>query len=264
MTPDTPISVDPLAAFYVDVLSRLEASQIAFLVGGTFAYSRYTRIPRDTKDMDIFVRPADVRRALNVLEEAGYATDMPFPHWLGKVRRGDDVIDLLFNSGNGIAEVDDDWFTYAAVADVLGMRLRLCPIEEMIWSKAFVQERERFDGADVLHLLREAGRDVNWTRLLARFGDHWPVLLSHLVLFRFVYPNQRDSVPSSLIHELMRRVIAQKDEPANRVCYGTLLSREQYLHDIDQLGYLDARVGPRGTMTRAETQIWTDAIKKHE
>jgi hypothetical protein len=59
MTPDTPILVDPLAAFYVDVLSRLEASQIAFLVGGTFAYSRYTRIPRDTKDMDIFVRPAD-------------------------------------------------------------------------------------------------------------------------------------------------------------------------------------------------------------
>jgi hypothetical protein len=108
---------------------------------------------------------------LNVLEEAGYATDLPFPHWLGKVRRGDDVIDLVFNSGNGIAEVDDDWFTYAAVADVLGMRLRLCPIEEMIWSKAFVQERERFDGAG-LAPSREAGRDVNWTRLLARFGDH--------------------------------------------------------------------------------------------
>ena len=125
------------------------------------------------------------------------------------------------DSGNGIAELDDDWFTYAAVADVLGMRLRLCPIEEMIRSKAFV-------------------------------------------LIRFVYPNQRDSVPSSLIHDLMRREIAQKEEPANRVCYGTLLSREQYLHDIDQLGYLDARVQPRGTMTSAETQIWTDAIKKQE
>ena len=71
--------------------------------------------------------------------------------------------------------------------------LRLCPLEELVWSKAFVQERERFDGADVLHLLRDAGRDIDWPRLVARFGDYWPVLLSHLVSFHFVYPDHRDS-----------------------------------------------------------------------
>jgi hypothetical protein len=41
-----------------------------------------------------------------------------------------------------------------------------------------------------------------------------------------------------------------------------VLSREKYLHDVNQLGYLDARVEPRGAMTRAETKIWTDAIEK--
>ena len=41
----------------------------------------------------------------------------------------------------------------------------LCPPEEMIWSKAFVQERERFDGADVLHVFRTLGRTLSWDRL---------------------------------------------------------------------------------------------------
>jgi hypothetical protein len=103
---------------------------------------------------------------------------------------------------------------------------------------------------------------VNWPRLLGRFGDHWPVLLSHLVLFRFVYPDQRDCVPPAVMLELTQRLAAQRDEPSHRICYGTLLSRGQYLHDVEQLGYLDARVRPLGSMTPEETRIWTDGIEK--
>ena len=71
------------------------------------------------------------------------------------------------------------------------MIVRLSPAEEMIWSKAFIQERERFDGADVMHLLREIGPSLDWPRLLMRFGDYWRVLLSHLIMFGFVYPDKR-------------------------------------------------------------------------
>ena len=66
-------------------------------------------------------------------------------------------MDVIFNSGNGVARVDDLWFDHAPRTNVLGVIVRLSPAEEMIWSKAFIQERERFDGADVLHLLREVG-----------------------------------------------------------------------------------------------------------
>ena len=76
----------------------------------------------------------------------------------------------------------------------------------MIWSKAFIQERERFDGADVIHLLRETGPSLDWPRLLMRFGDHWRVLLSHLILFGFVYPDKRQNVPAWVMDELMRRL----------------------------------------------------------
>jgi hypothetical protein len=44
------------------------------------------------------------------------------------------------------------------------------------------------------------------------------------------------------------------------VCNGTLISREQYLFDIEQLGYLDGRLTPVSTMSAADVAVWTDAI----
>jgi hypothetical protein len=84
------------------------------------------------------------------------------------------------------------------------------------------------------------------------------------VSFHFVYPDQRDSVPAGLIAEMAQRLAAQPKDPLNRVCFGTLLSREQYLHDVNHLGYIDARLPPHGTMTREELAIWTDAIGKKD
>ena len=131
--------------------------------------------------------------------------------------------------------------------NVLGVIVRLSPVEEMIWSKAFIQERERFDGADVLHLLRETGPSLDWPRLLMRFGDYWRVLLSHLILFGFVYPDKRQNVPAWVMEELIRRLSVSRPNLQNDVCYGTLLSREQYLHDIERWKYRDSREAARRT-----------------
>ena len=98
------------------------------------------------------------------------------------------------------------------------------------------------------------------TKLLERFGEHWPVLLSYLVLFKFVYPDRRSDIPDDVMNELMTRQAAQQPEPANPLGYGTLLSREQYLFDLDQLGYTDARLHPHGEMTPEQAEIWTKAI----
>jgi hypothetical protein len=134
----------------------------------------------------------------------------------------------------------------------------------MMWSKAFVQERERFDGADVVHLLEGLGATLDWARLLRRFADHWPVLLSHIVLFRFVYPRRREQVPQWVVDELVARFRAERQEDGNHVCRGTLLSREQYLSDVSGGGYTDARVVPYGPMTPGDAAIWTAAIPNEE
>ncbi len=259
-TASVPIPGDPLLTFYVDSLRLLEASGLPFVVGGAFAHSRYTGRDRDTKDLDVMLKREDVPRALAAFEEAGYKVEVPFPHWLGKVHRDGRYIDVVFSSGNGIVRVDDCWFTHAVPSEVLGIPVDLCPVEELLWSSSFVQERERYDGAAVLHLLHARALFMDWQRLLDRFGDQWPVLLSYLVLFNFAYPDRRSDIPAAVMNELMARQAAQEPEPANSMCYGTLLSREQYLFDIDQLGYTDARLRPHGEMTPEQTEIWTKAI----
>src|SRR5205085_6009490 len=97
---------------------------------------------------------------LEVFSHHGFVTRMLFPHWLGKVYQRRNYVDVIFSSGNGIARVDREWFEHAKRGTVFGERVRLCPVEEMMWSKAFVMERERFDGADIVHLIRARGDEV--------------------------------------------------------------------------------------------------------
>jgi hypothetical protein len=250
------------AVFYSDALEILTRSGIPFLVGGAFALHPYAGLVRDTKDFDTFVRPRDRDRVLRVFEEAGYATEVTFDHWLAKAWCGDNFVDIIYSSGNGIARVDDDWFTFARSGQILGYPVKLCPPEETIWSKAFIMERERYDGADIVHLLRSAGRDLDWKRLLHRFGDDWRVLFSHLILFGYVYPNDRGVIPDWVLFHLMHRMVIdmQREPESALVCRGTFLSRAQYLMDIEEWGYLDARIHPgSGTMSPEHAAAWTAA-----
>jgi hypothetical protein len=255
---------DPAADFYIGALRKLQETNIPFLVGGAFAFSHFSHVPRDTKDIDVFVKPDDCPRVLAAFEALGFQSEVPYPHWLAKVHSGDHFMDVIFSSGNGFARVDDLWFDHAPKTNVLGLIVRLTPAEEMIWSKAFIQERERYDGADIAHLLREVGPALDWPRLLMRFGDHWRVLFSQVILFGYVYPDKRQNVPAWVMEELIRRLSVSRANLQNDVCYGTMVSREQYLHDIEHLKYRDAREEPLGPMTRSQIELWTAAIDTHK
>src|SRR2546422_5639294 len=138
-------------AFFTKALKVLSQSGIPFLVGGGYAMKRHTWLDRPARDLDVFVEPRDVERVLRVFADQGYRVELTFPHWLGKIYSGRTYVDVIFSSGNGVATVDSLWFQHATGDLVLNQPVRLCPPEEMIWSKAFVMERERFDGADVNH-----------------------------------------------------------------------------------------------------------------
>jgi hypothetical protein len=111
----------------------------------------------------------------------------------------------------------------------------------------------------VIHLIRTVDT-LDWNRLLARFGAHWRVLFAHLVLFGFAYPDQRHRVPSWVMDTLIGRLNADRDDVLNQVCNGTILSREQYLEDIQNGRYEDGRQVPHGRMSAEELAIWTAAI----
>jgi hypothetical protein len=120
-------------------------------------------------------------------------------------------------------------------------------------------ERERYDGADVAHMLKSRARTLDWRRLIDRFGPHWRVLFSHVLLFGFVFPDDRNAIPAWVMQEFLDRLQAEVSgpRPTGHVCGGTLISREQYLVDVNVGGYEDARLQPRGGMTPEQIAVWT-------
>ena len=260
------LPVDPDNEVYREVLLCLAKAKVPFLVGGAFALESYTGVARRTKDLDLFVNPADRLRLMQRLSDAGFRTELRFPHWLGKAYKDDRNIDIIYSSGNGICTVDESWFRYALPGEVFGIPVRVVPAEEMLWSKAFVMERNRYDGGDIAHLLRARAQSMDWARLLFRFGTQWRVLFSHVILFGFIYPEQRLRIPDWFMHEMMRRLkLDMQCLPADRaVCQGTLLSWSQYLTDLEGGEYQDARHAPIGKLTVDDTQHMTRVLQREQ
>jgi hypothetical protein len=258
--PTTPNPPDPKTrAFYVDVMRMMDQEKIPYAVGGGYAMAYYTGIARNTKDLDIFVKPADRDRTLQAARERGHRTEFFFEFWIAKIleKDSDAFVDVLYSSGNGICVVDDDWFKNSIRCDVLGYETRLVPPEEQLWSKAFVQDRDRFDGADVNHLILGRGKNFDWNRLLTRFRGHERVLLAHVILFDYAYPSERDSVPQWV----RQKLLASADEHpmhagtnGSRVCFGTNLASKSYGTALRHWGFHDGRLRPRGPLTQKEVE----------
>ena len=90
------------------------------------------------------------------------------------------------------------------------------------------------------------------------------------MLFGFVFPDRQGDVPQWVIEELTTRLADERrdgsrhDEDGaldDNVCFGTLLSREQYLESMERYGYRDARQAPTGTISEADLKRWTAAIE---
>jgi len=105
LAPSLEEEVEPAtAAFYRRALRTLADAGVPFLVGGAFAHACYTGIRRSTKDLDLFISGARTTTGWrNRCRRRAGARKIAFPHWLAKVYEGEEFIDLIFNSGNGVA-----------------------------------------------------------------------------------------------------------------------------------------------------------------
>jgi len=252
VSPAEPIAPDETTReFYVDALKALDEAEVPYLVGGGYAMAYYTGIARNTKDLDIFVRPSDRDRVLTTLTAAGYRTEFFYPFWIAKALSGESFIDILYNSGNGLSPVDDEWFSHSQPIEVLGYPTRILPAEEQLWSKAFVQDRDRYDGGDVAHLILCQGGKMDWARLLRRFRGHERVLLAHVILFGYAYPSERGCVPRWVLEKL-NRAVAEEPETREKICRGPFMAQKTYTKDIREWGYKDARLKPYGPLSREE------------
>ena len=234
-------------AFYAECLRCLVQSGVPFLLAGTHAVVEYTGIYRATKDLDVFCKPGDYPRILGHFQQEGYEIAVEDQRWIAKVRKGDHFLDVIFNATTSIMPITDQWFEDARPGRPYGVEVKVVPPTELIWSKAFVQDRYRYDGADVAHLILKCHDSIDWRRLLSYMDQYWEVLLIHLLNFRFIYPSERECIPRWLLDELAARLREHADIPITdtKICRGRLFSRADYEIDIAEWGFADLVGGPR-------------------
>src|SRR2546429_8350169 len=196
----------PAHVFYPEVLKILKDSKFTFMVAGGFAVNYYTGLSRPTKDIDIFVKAGDYPKILNKFTSLGYKTQVSDERWIAKIFKGKFYVDLIFGSSNLVSPVTDDWFKDSRTATFFSYEVRIPSVTDLIRSKVFIQARDRFDGADIAHLILLRHQEINWEKLLSSMEQYWEVLLAHLLNFRFIYPSEREMIPSWLMKELLSRL----------------------------------------------------------
>jgi len=227
-------------SFYAESLKLLKESGVPFLLSGTYAVSAYTGINRPTKDLDVFCKAGDYPKILAYFQARGYTPEVEDERWIAKVYSGKHFFDVIFAMSNGTIAVAEDWFGQDTI-HVYGQEVTITPPTALLLSKFFIQDRYRFDGADISHVILKQADNIDWKRLLSAMEPYWEVLLAHLMNFRFAYPTERDLVPRWLMEELISRLGAQVDLPPAKVkvCRGRLFSPRDYVTDITEWGFAD-------------------------
>lgn len=228
---------------YKRALEALNTASVPFVVAGAYAIYEHTGIYRKTKDLDLFFEPAAVLPAARALKDAGFVMRLEDDHWLAKATAGEYFVDLIYGMGNAIAFIDEGWITNSHQSILAATPVRIAPAEELIWHRLFISERHRHDMSDIVHLMLCLGESLDWQRLVDRVGENWPLLLSQVLMFAYVYPGYKANIPSWVPERLLanaQREFGKSDEEAD-FTRGPMISRFSFTIDVREWGFSDPR-----------------------
>jgi predicted nucleotidyltransferase len=236
VTSSIPMQVpEEQATLFREVLMALEEKQFPYAVSGAFALRAHTGICRLTKDLDLFMTAKTSGEVFPYLRERGFDCEVRDPVWLAKAHKGEFFVDLITGMSNGVIVVEDSWIERAIPVVVHGVKTRVLAPEELIASKIFVAKRERFDGADIAHVIYGTHGSFDWERELELVGEHWEMLLWSLLLFRYVYPAQTHYVPGVIWRQLLRRLETQISKPQPQARFrGSLVDENMFAIDLNE------------------------------
>jgi hypothetical protein len=184
---------------YDRFLEQAFASGVRFALGGAFALAVYANHLRNTKDLDIYVAPSDKDSLIQATGRCGFEdffSRLPYDrNWIYRSCFHSSIVDIIWAMPNRRSVVDAHWLTAGPLISIRGWSLRVLPIEELIWSKMYVLQRERCDWPDVMNMLYHSGPIIDWDHLLERVSDDLPLLQSALALFAWLCPDRTRQIP---------------------------------------------------------------------
>jgi hypothetical protein len=189
---------------YERVMRGANRLGIPYAVGGALAMGAYTERWRNTKDIDLYVLPADRERMIQLFSDCGltdYHEKLAYDRrWIyrGYDERTESIVDVIWAMANMRTEVDQQWLSRGKQFVSGDIPFRVLPPEELIWSKLYVMQRERCDWPDVLNILYATASYLDWTHLLSRVGDDAPLLKGVLSIFSWMCPQAAEAIPDSI------------------------------------------------------------------
>jgi nucleotidyltransferase DUF2204 len=160
------------------VVGALDEAEVPFLLGGSMACWVHGS-PPPTKDLDLALRPGDAERALAALEAAGLRPEHPPEGWLVKAWHGEVCVDLIFEPLG--VEVTSALIEAAPVRGVVGLRLPVMSLEDVITSKLLALDEHHLDFEYLLAITRPIREQVDWDEVQRRTAQS-PYAAAFLVL----------------------------------------------------------------------------------
>jgi hypothetical protein len=187
---------------YGAAIHALQQAGVPSMIGGAFGLAAYTGRCRNTKDLDLFLRPRDRETAIQALTEIGcadYFEKLAYDRgWIYRSIRHDTIVDLIWGTPNRRAEVTEDWLEHAPELDLRDRRVKVIPPEELLFIKLFVLQRDRTDWPDLINLLYATSAELDWDRLIRYLDADLPLLTGLLSVFAWVCPNCIADIPVAL------------------------------------------------------------------
>src|SRR5918994_1433848 len=204
-------------AVYREVIQQARALGVRFAFGGAFAIAVYTGELRNTKDFDFYLLPADRDAMKEAMTRAGlrdYFDRLSYDRsWIYRASREDIIVDAIWTMANHRAEVDEHWLSRGPEVTIRGEPLRAIPIEDLIWSKLYVLQRERCDWGDVVNLIDAQTDSIDWEYLLNQLGEDAPLLTGALSVFAWLVPHRASDIPSEVWSRLGLCPSTQGEDP---------------------------------------------------
>lgn len=171
---------EDLLATLDEVVQCLDGSDTDHLLMGgigSFAMAR----PRETHDIDVFVRPGDVETILDLLEARGFETGIHDPAWLAKAWKRGVLVDIIFRS-SGDVYLDDEMIRRAEQRDYKGISARVISAEDLLVIKALAtSEHTAHHWYDALALIAKC--DMDWDYVVKRANEAGPRRVLSLLIY---------------------------------------------------------------------------------
>ena len=187
MSPDRLVADQPvdLGPSFVSVLARvvsaLRTAEVPYGILGGVAATSYGR-PRCTKDIDVFCRPEDAHRILDVLEGEGFSVERTNPTWIFKAWIDEVVVDVSFKT-KGEVYFDEEMRSRVRTREICGVEVPLIAPEDVVVTKVLATD-ETAPGHwwDALCII--ASNELDWSYLLerARKGPNRVASVLHFAL----------------------------------------------------------------------------------